>query len=67
MFKLLIVAVLIAILISLFYGAVFLARDQGKDNRVVTSLTFRISLSVALIVLVLVGYFTGQISPHGLG
>lgn len=65
-YKALIIAVLVAILISLFSGAFFLAKDDHGRNRVVASLTFRVSLSIALIALLLVGFMTGQIQPHGL-
>lgn len=66
MFKLLIVINLLLILISLGAGVVFLARDNGGNKRVVTSLTFRIVLSFTLFILLIVGYYTGQITPHKL-
>lgn len=64
-FKVLIIINLALILISLVSGVFFLAKDNGKSNRVVTSLTTRVALSVFLICLLMVGYFTGQIVPHG--
>ncbi|UJS24467.1 twin transmembrane helix small protein [Thiothrix winogradskyi] len=64
-FKVLIVINLLLILISLFSGVFFLAKDNGNSNRVVTSLTTRVALSVFLICLLIVGYLTGQITPHG--
>jgi hypothetical protein len=66
MFKLLIVINLLLILISLGAGIVFLAKDNGEKNRVVTSLTFRIVLSFTLFLLLIIGYYTGEIAPHGL-
>jgi len=66
LYKLLIVAILAAILISLFSGAIFLAKDDADSNRMVTSLTVRITLSILLVVVLLVGFMTGQIQPHGL-
>jgi len=59
-------AVLLAILFSLAAGMFFLVTDKGQSRRVVTSLTFRISLSVVLFVMLFIGYFTGLIKPHGL-
>lgn len=64
-FKVLIVINLALILISLVSGVVFLAKDNGKSNRVVTSLTTRVALSVFLLCLLVAGYLTGQITPHG--
>lgn len=63
--KLLIVIVLAAILVSLGSGLYFLVKDGQKSRRTVTALTIRISLSVALFVLLIVAYFTGMIAPHG--
>ncbi len=66
LFKTLILINLGLILLSLASGVVFLARDNGKSRRVVASLTFRIVLSFTLIGLLIVGYYTGAISPHAL-
>lgn len=67
MFKILIVINFILILISLGSGVLFLAKDNGKSNRVVTSLTVRIGLSITLFVLLFLGYYMGEINPHGIG
>ncbi|MBL4585050.1 MAG: twin transmembrane helix small protein [Pseudomonadales bacterium] len=66
LYKILILAILAAILISLFSGAIFLAKDDNNSKRMVTSLTVRISLSILLVVVLVVGFMTGQIQPHGL-
>jgi len=66
MFKILILINLALILLSLASGVFFLARDEGKSNRVVTSLTFRVVLSFTLIVLLVTGFFTGAIAPHSI-
>lgn len=66
MFKTLIIINLLLILASLASGAFFLARDDGKTLRVVQSLTIRVALSVSLIALLLIGYFSGAIQPHGI-
>jgi len=65
-FKLLVVALLLAILASLAGGLVFLIRDKGQSERTVKSLTLRIALSIALFLLLLIGYATGLIQPHGI-
>jgi hypothetical protein len=66
MFKTLIIINLLLIVASLASGVVFLARDNGKTLRVVQSLTVRIALSATLIILLLTGYYTGAIQPHGI-
>ncbi len=64
--KVLIVVALVAIVISLASGMVFLIKDKGKTERTAKALTVRISLSVALFGLLMLGIFTGHIKPHGI-
>ena len=64
LFKYLVVAVLIAIAISLASGLYFLLTDKGESKRMVNSLTVRISLSVALFILLFIAWFFGLIEPH---
>lgn len=66
MIKTLIVVNFILILISLGSGMFFLAKDGGNTNRVVTSLTVRIALSISLFVLLFAGYYFGDLKPHGI-
>jgi len=66
LFKIVIIILLVAILFSLASGMFFLIKDKGQTSRAVTSLTVRISLSVALFVMLFVGYATGLIRPHGI-
>jgi putative copper export protein len=65
--KLIIVAFLIVILYNLGAGLYYMLTDRGRTNRTVNALTRRIGLSVALILLILLGIWTGVIQPHGLG
>ena len=46
--KIIVVAVLIAIIVALFSALVFLYRDAGRGKRVVWLLTMRVALSVSL-------------------
>lgn len=62
--KYLIVAVLIAIVISLSMGLFFLLTDKGESKRMVHSLTVRIGLSVVLFVLLFIAWYFGLIQPH---
>lgn len=63
--KLLIVAVFIAVLWNLGAALFYMMTDKGQSNRTVKSLTWRIGLSVGLILLVILGIATGVIEPHG--
>lgn len=66
--KLPILLLLAFIVFSLGQGMYYLAKDDGAVDkaRVVKALTVRIVLSLALFGLLIVGYFTGLLSPHGL-
>jgi len=65
LFKIIVVIMLIVIFVSLTSGLVFLIRDRGQTTRTVKSLTLRIVLSIALFLLLVVGFLTGLIQPHG--
>ncbi len=63
--KIIVVLFLIFIIGSLFSGLFYLVRDKGTSERTVRALTWRISLSVLLFVLLMIGYATGLLQPHG--
>lgn len=58
--KLAILALLLAIIASLFSGLVFLVKDNSGSGRVVSALTVRIVLTVAVVVLITYGFWSGQ-------
>lgn len=62
--KVLVVVALLAIVASLASGLVFLLKDQSRSRRTVRALTVRITLSVALFVMLLIGMATGVITPN---
>ncbi len=62
--KYLIVAVLLAIVFSLGSGMYYMLKDKGESKRMVNSLTVRITLSVALFVLLFIAWFFGLLQPH---
>ncbi|MFT3755463.1 MAG: twin transmembrane helix small protein [Pseudoxanthomonas sp.] len=64
---LVIVAFLAVILWNLGAGLYYLLVDKGQSKRTVNALTRRIALSVGLILLVILGIYTGWIKPHGIG
>ncbi|MCW8905737.1 MAG: twin transmembrane helix small protein [Sedimenticola sp.] len=67
-FKLPVILLLIFIVASLFQGMYYLNKDDGKNDRtrVVRALTVRIVLSFVLFSLLILGYFSGMLQPHGL-
>lgn len=59
--KLLIVAMLLLIVGSLFSALIYLMKDKGQGERTARALTLRISLSLLLFLLLMAGYYTGVI------
>jgi len=63
---LIIVAFLLLILFNLGAGLYYMLVDKGSTHRTVNALTWRIGLSVALMLLLILGIATGVIRPHGI-
>ena len=59
--KIVVILFLVFILGSLFSALYFLVRDKGQGERTVKALTVRITLSVVLFVLLMLGYYFGVI------
>lgn len=64
--RLLALIILLAIIISLGSALRYLVSDDGKTDRVVRALTWRIGMSVGLFVLLMVAWYFGLIQPHGI-
>lgn len=64
--KVLIVFVLLLIIVSLGLALHYLFKDGGNSSRTVKALTLRIGMSIALFILLLLGYKVGILHPHGL-
>jgi hypothetical protein len=64
--KVIIVLFLLGIIGSLFSGLFFLMKDKGTSERTVRALTVRVSLSVLLFILLIIGFATGVLQPHGI-
>ena len=58
-----VVAMLIAIVVSLGSAAVFMLRSRGDSTRMAKALAWRVGLSVTLFVLLLAGYALGWFAP----
>jgi len=64
-FKIVIVSLLAVVLISLACALVAMVKGDNS-GKMLRSLTWRIGLSVAIFILLLIGQATGLITPHGL-
>lgn len=62
--KVAIVVMLVLIVGSLFSALFYLIKDKGNSQRTAKALTVRISLSIILFLLLMLGFFTGVIKPH---
>jgi len=67
MTTLIVVAFLVVIVYNLGAGLYYMMTDKGQTDRTVKALTRRIALSVLLILLIMLGIYTGVIKPHGIG
>lgn len=65
--KFLIIVMLLGIVASLGHALFTMSSGPTDSNRMVQALTVRISLSVGLFVLLLIGWYFGLITPHGSG
>ena len=65
MTRLLILACLLAIVLSLGSALVYLVRDKGESQKMVRALTLRVGLSILLFLLLIAAWWLGWIQPHG--
>ena len=61
-----ILAILLIIIVSLFSGMYYMLHDRGQSTRAVKALTVRIVISLILFAILMIGYWTGWLHPHGL-
>jgi len=62
--KILIVLVMLVIVGALGSGLYYLIHDEGRGDRTVKALTWRIALSLTLFILLMLGFEFGIITPH---
>jgi cytochrome bd-type quinol oxidase subunit 2 len=62
--RFLILACLLAIVLSLGSALLHLVRDKGESQKIARALTIRVGLSVLLFVLLMVAWWLGWIQPH---
>lgn len=63
LFKIIIILFLVAMLVSLFSGLIFLAKDDNNSRRTLNALTIRISIWAGLFILLCIGLYTGALAP----
>lgn len=62
--KIIVLLFIVFILGSLFSALYFLIKDKGRSERMVRALTLRVVLSIALFVLLMLGFRFGFITTH---
>ncbi len=64
--KIVVVIAFVLIIASLGSALVFLMKDRGKSDRTLHALALRVGFSIALFLLLLIGYRLGWIAPTGI-
>ncbi|EPJ46343.1 MAG: hypothetical protein OFPII_21580 [Osedax symbiont Rs1] len=64
--KIIILALFLAIIFSLIYSFFFLMKDKSTSPRTLNMLSVRIALTVILVLVLIYGFYSGQLTPHGL-
>ena len=65
--ELLVIATLVAIVISLGHALFSMTSGPTDSKRMVRALTIRVALSIALFAFLMIGWYFGLIEPHGMG
>jgi predicted permease len=66
LYKILVIAVFIGILVALGSALYQLSRTGGDSKKMVRALAIRVGLSIALFLLLMILWYLGIITPHGL-
>lgn len=61
--RIVVIVMLLIIVLSLISALIYLVKDKGDSDRTVKALTWRIGLSLGLFLLLMVGAYTGLITP----
>jgi len=67
MLKILIILVFLTIIFSLITALYQLIKNKGSSEKMVKALTYRISISLALFILLSIAFMSGLIQPSGIG
>ena len=63
-YKSIVIILLIVVILSLTSGLHFLMKDMEQSKKMVTSLTIRVTLSVILFLMIMIGFKLGLIVPN---
>ena len=63
-FKIIIILLAAAMLISLFSSAFFLVKDKGNTERAHNTLRIRVTIAVLIMITVAIGIYTGQLGVN---
>ncbi len=64
--KIIVIAGLIAVVVSLFSALYYLYRDRGHGTRMLKMLALRVALSASVVAFLVLSYWMGWIAPGGL-
>jgi hypothetical protein len=64
--KIIVIAGLIAVIVSLFSALYYLYHDRGQGTRMVTMLAIRVGLSASVVAFLVIAYWMGWIAPTGM-
>ncbi|MHC1480883.1 twin transmembrane helix small protein [Frateuria aurantia] len=65
-YKTILAILLLIVVFSLGQALFYMMTDRGKGTRTVWALTRRISLSLLVIVMIVIGSYMGWLHPHGI-
>ena len=63
-YKSIVIILLIVVILSLTSGLHFLMKDVDQSKKMVTSLTIRVTLSIILFLMIIIGFKLGLIQPN---
>ena len=66
LYKIVVIAVFVAILASLGSALYQLSRSGGDSKKMIRALAIRVGLSITLFLLLMIAWYAGLIKPHGL-
>ena len=66
MIRIIVIAGLIAVIVSLFSALYYLYHDHGQGTRMVRMLAVRVALSASVVAFLVISYKMGWIAPTGL-
>ena len=64
--KIVVIAGLVAVIVSLFSALYYLYHDRGQGTRMVRMLALRVALSASVVAFLVIAYWMGGIAPTGL-